>query len=133
RLRAAAEPMAADFDDEGLPKLLFLGTALMTMLTLLLLCRQLPDFFVRSLLWLRTHGRYQLRVVGLQNLPSNGPVVLATNCDRFHECMQIIAATDRYTRFVLFESARDNGPRRPLLRFLAKRVGLIVLRGAKLD
>jgi MFS family permease len=133
QVRLADEPLAAAYDDEGLPRLLFLGTAVITLFTLLVLCRQVPDFFVRSLLWLRTHGRYRLKVVGIHNLPSNGPVILATNCDRFHECMQVIAATDRYARFILFETPSDDGPRRPLLRYLARRVGLIVLRPDRFD
>src|SRR5262249_29673860 len=78
-------------------------------------------------LWLRSHGRYRLKVIGMRNLPSDGPVILATNCDRFESCMQVLAATDRYTRFILLESAADPEPR-PLLRYLARRTGLVVLK-----
>jgi MFS family permease len=128
RLRRADKPQTAAYDDEQLPRYLFLGASAMTLGVLLLLCRQLPDFFVRSLLWLRSHGRYRLKVVGQSNLPSNGAVILATNCDRFHSCMQVLAATDRFTRFVLFETLVGDEEWRPLLRFLAHRTGLIVLR-----
>jgi MFS family permease len=114
------------YDQEMVPRFLFCGASLMTLVILLVLCRQLPDFFVRALLWLRSHGRYRLKVIGLNNLPSDGPAILATNCDRFQSCMQVLAATDRYTRFVLFESAADEEPR-PLLRYLARRTGLVVL------
>src|SRR5260370_36279360 len=99
----------------------------MTLAILYLLCRQLPDFFVRALLWLRSHGRYRLKVIGLHNLPSDGPVILATNCDRFDTCMQVVTATDRFTRFILLESDADVPPT-PLLRYLARRTGLVVLR-----
>jgi MFS family permease len=109
-----------------LPRLLFLAASLLTAATLYLLCRQLPDFFVRSLLWLRSHGRYRLKVVGLNNLPSEGPVILATNCDRFETCMQVVTATDRFTRFILLESDPDERP--PwLIRYLARRTGLVAL------
>jgi acyl-[acyl-carrier-protein]-phospholipid O-acyltransferase/long-chain-fatty-acid--[acyl-carrier-protein] ligase len=109
-----------------LPRLLFLVASLMTAGMLLLLCRQLPDFFVRSLLWLWSHGRYRLKVIGLNNLPSEGPVILATNCDHFESCMQVVTATDRFTRFVLLESDPDERP--PwLLRYLARRTGLMAL------
>jgi 1-acyl-sn-glycerol-3-phosphate acyltransferase len=128
RLRQADKPQTAAHDDEQLPRYLFLGASAMTLGVLLLLCRQLPDFFVRSLLWLRSHGRYRLKVVGQSNLPSNGGVILATNCDHFHSCMQMLAATDRFTRFVLFEAEAEDEEWRPLLRFLAKRTGLVVLR-----
>jgi len=65
-------------------------------------------------------------VIGQHNLPSNGPVILATNCDRFETCMQVVTATDRYTRFILLESEDDERP--PwLLRYLARRTGLVAL------
>ncbi len=132
-VRPSNQPLGVVYNDEGVPRYLFLGTALMTLITLVLLCRQLPDFMVRSLLWLRTQGRHRLKVVGINNLPAEGPVILATNCDRFQECMQVIAATDRHTRFILLERADDEGPRRPLLRYLARRVGLVALRKANLS
>jgi len=111
------------------PAALFLTASLMTVGMLVLLCRQLPDFFVRSLLWLHSHGRYRLKVIGVNNLPSNGPVILATNCGRFESCMQVTAATDRFTRFILLEGpAEPAQPRRPLLRYLARRTGLVALR-----
>ncbi|HEV3080423.1 MAG TPA: MFS transporter [Gemmataceae bacterium] len=109
-----------------IPKILFLVLSFMIAGMLLLLCRKLPDFFVRALLWLRSHGRYRLKVIGQQNLPCDGAVVLATNCDRFETCMQVLTATDRYTRFILLESDEDESP--PwLLRYLARRTGLVAL------
>jgi hypothetical protein len=113
-------------DRMQIPKILFLTLSVLTAGMLLLLCRKLPDFFVRTLLWLRSHGRYRLKVVGVNNLPSDGAVILATNCDRFETCMQVVTATDRFTRFVLLESEDDERP--PwLLRYLAKRTGLVAL------
>jgi MFS family permease len=120
------KPPPDAYDREMVPGFLFIGASAMTLVILVLLCRLLPDFFVRALLWVRTHGRYRLKVIGLNNLPSDGPAILATNCDRFKTCMQVLAATDRYTRFILFESAADEEPR-PLLRYLARRTGLVVL------
>jgi len=114
------------YNKEGLPTYLFLAAALMTLAILLLLCRQLPDFFVRALLWLRSYGRYHLKVIGVNNLPTEGPVILATNCDRFDDCMQVLAATDRYTRFILVDNPADDKPP-PLLRFLARQTGMVVL------
>ncbi|MBV9124859.1 MAG: hypothetical protein JO112_16005, partial [Planctomycetes bacterium] len=125
-VRLAGKPLENAYDQEDVPRFLFVGASLMTLAILILLCIQLPDFFVRSLLWLRSHGRYRLRVVGLPNLPSDGPVILATNCDRFEMCMNVVAATDRFTRFILLENAADPKPR-GLLRYLARRTGLVPL------
>jgi MFS family permease len=118
--------LPAVFNYERLPRYLFIGAALMTLAILILLCRQLPDFFVRALLWVRSRSRYRLRVVGIHNLPTDGPVILATNCDRFESSMQVVAATDRFTRFVLVEDPADREPT-PLLRYLARRTGMVVL------
>jgi len=128
QVQPADTPLDDFHDRERLPRYLFLAAGIMTLAILLLLCRQLPDFFVRALLWLRSHGRYHLKVIGVNNLPSEGPVILATNCDRFDDCMQVLAATDRYARFILVENSADE-KHPPLLRFLAKQTGLIVLPG----
>jgi MFS family permease len=126
RIRPAGEALKPAYNNEALPRLLFIGASLMTLGILILLCRQLPDFFLRALLWLRAQRRYRLKVVGMNNLPSNGPVILATNCDRLEKCLQVITATDRFTRFVLLEG---NGGEQPsgLLRYLAQRTGLVTL------
>jgi MFS family permease len=129
RLRPADEPMEPAYNNEPLPRYLFVGAGLMTLATLLLLCRQLPDFFVRSLLWLRSRSRYRLKVVGVHHLPTEGAVILATNCDRLETVMQVITATDRFTRFVLLERDADD-PASGLLRYLARRTGLVALRPA---
>src|SRR5262249_4887859 len=126
RVQPATAAIVPVYNKEGLPTYLFLAAAVMTLAILLLLCRQLPDFFVRALLWVRSYARYHLKVIGVNNLPTEGPVILATNCDRFDDCMQVLAATDRYTRFILVDNPADNAPR-PLLRFLARQTGMVVL------
>ncbi|MFO0947344.1 MAG: MFS transporter [Planctomycetota bacterium] len=108
-----------------LPSVLFLSASLLTVGMLVLLCRQLPDFFVRAILWINSQGRYHLHVDGLEHLPSDGPVLLATNCERFDQCIQVLAATDRFTRFFLIERHPDEES--PWLRFMAKRTGLMSL------
>jgi MFS family permease len=131
-VRDASLPLSDAYDREMVPRFLFIGASAMTLGILILLCRQLPDFFVRTLLWLRSHGRFRFRVSGTNQLPADGPVILATNCERFQESLQVIAATDRYTRFILLESAADDAPR-PILRYLARRTGLVALRAGTID
>jgi hypothetical protein len=99
---------------------------MMVLAILFLLCRQLPDFFVRALFWLRSLGRFRIKVIGMHNLPPRGPVILATNCDRMDSSMQLVAATDRYTHYLLLEE-KDNRPALPVLRFMARRTGYLVL------
>jgi acyl-[acyl-carrier-protein]-phospholipid O-acyltransferase/long-chain-fatty-acid--[acyl-carrier-protein] ligase len=109
------------------PKILFLALSLLTAIMLLLLCHQLPDFFTRALLWLRSLSRYRLHAVGVNNLPSDGPVILATNCETPESCMQVLTATDRFTRFILVEHSPEG--RLPwLLRYLTQRTHLATLK-----
>jgi MFS family permease len=126
KIRPASQPLKPVYDEENLPQFLFVGAAFMTMGILVLLCRQLPDFFVRSLLWLRSWGRYRLRVVGGNNMPSSGPVILATNCTNIESCLQVLSVTDRFTRFLLLENHEERPG--PFLRLMAKSASLAVLR-----
>jgi MFS family permease len=126
-VRRADKPLRPAFDNEQVPQYLFVGAALMTVATLLLLRREMPDFFMRSLLWLRSVGRGRLEVSGVNNLPPDGPVLLVTNCDRPAGCLRVLAATDRFTRFVLVENGHaDRLP--PVLGYLARRTSLAVVR-----
>jgi hypothetical protein len=126
RIRRADQPLKDVYDQEGLPSYLFIGAAMMVLGILCLLCRQLPDFFVRALFWLRSLGRFRIKVIGMHNLPPSGPVILATNCDRMDSSMQLVAATDRYTHYLLLED-KDNRPALPVLRFMANHTGYLVL------
>jgi MFS family permease len=103
RLRRADEPRRPVYDKHGLPRLFFLGAGLMTLVTLLILWRQLPDLFVRTWLWLRALPDYRLEVAGMLHLPGTGPVLLATNACGAQACREVHAATDRNTHFVLTE------------------------------
>jgi MFS family permease len=120
RVRRADQPLKPVYDYRGLPSWLFFGAAVMTFGILVLLLRKLPDFFVRTLFWLRSLGKFRLKAVNMQHLPTNGPVILATNCNRLEPGLQVVSATDRSTLFVLWEKPEGREPAR-LLRALANR------------
>jgi hypothetical protein len=123
-LRRADQPEPKIYDNEKLPSYLFLGAALMTTGILLALLRKLPDFFVRTLFWMRSLLRFKIKAVGMANLPTEGPVILATNCKDMAGCLQLVSATDRTTRVVLVGDD-ESLPYGPVLRALAKRTSLI--------
>ena len=107
RLRPATEEEKPIHDRRDLPSLLFLSVAVMTLLTFFALRSQLPDLFLRTLLWWRRLGGYGLEVDGMENLPTEGPVLLATNADNLDACLSVLSATDRTTRFVLVQAPGD--------------------------
>ena len=107
RLRPAGEEQKPIYDRRDLPSLLFWSVAVMTLLTFFALRGQLPDLFLRTLLWFRRLGHHGLEVDGMEYLPTEGPVLLATNADNLDTCLSVLSATDRTTRFVLMETAED--------------------------
>jgi MFS family permease len=115
------------YNKEQLPSYLFLGAALMTMGILIALCRKLPDFFLRTVFWFKSLGKFRLKAVGMQHLPTEGPVILATNCEDLQNCLQLVSATDRTTKVVLVEdaSALHAGA---LLIWMARKTNLILVR-----
>jgi MFS family permease len=126
-IRKEGQPLSTIYDNERLPRFLFIGAALMTMGILFLLWYKLPDFFVRSLFWFKSLGKFRLKAVGMENLPTEGPVLLATNCKDMLTSLQLVSATDRTTKVILIDdgSVLQDGP---LLRTLARRASLILIR-----
>jgi len=118
RIRRAGTPLKEVYDNEKLPRYLFLGAALMALGILLLLCRQLPDFITRSAFWLRSLGRFRIRVAGMQHLPTRGPVILASNCATIDSALQVVSATDRCTRFILVENEHERAAA-PVVRLVS--------------
>jgi MFS family permease len=123
-VRPEGRPMAAAYNNEAVPEYLFLGAAGMTTIILVLLVSKLPDFFVRMFYWMRSVGKRQLKAVGMDHLPTSGPVILATNCDHLESTMQMISATDRHVVMILAEKP-DGRDGAPLLRILARRSSLV--------
>jgi MFS family permease len=117
-LRFEGEPQKPAYDQGRLPTLLFVSAAGMTLFTLLLLWREMPDLFLRTVLWFRALGRYRLRPVHVGRLPAKGPVLLVTNAEGREGCLQVLAATDRTARFV-FTPDPGERPLPPLARLLA--------------
>jgi MFS family permease len=107
RIRRADQEPKLFYDESGLPRLLFLGAGLLTLLTLLLLWRQMPDLCFRTLIWLRTQPRYRLEIDGLNHLPDSGPAVIITNAQGVESCLHVVSAADRTTCF-LAETNEDH-------------------------
>ncbi|MSR60687.1 MAG: MFS transporter [Planctomycetaceae bacterium] len=111
-----------------IPRVLLSTMSLLTIVGLAILVRKMPDFFLRTAIWLRAWGHNPLWAVGLDNMPLDGPVILATNCDTFSAALDLIAAVDRFPRVILIERPPADS-RAPLVRALANRTGLISLNG----
>jgi MFS family permease len=123
----------ADLESQmRIPRLLFLAACVCTVGAVLILVRRLPDFFVRSAIWLSAWGHNPLRTSGVEHMPLDGAVILVTNCSTFASALDLIAAVDRHPNIVLIEepgSERDQH----LLRTLAARSCLLAIDGRASD
>jgi MFS family permease len=119
RVRRATEPQRPVYNNSGLPRLLFAGAGLMTLLTLLLLWRLLPGLFLRTFLWLHSLRSFRLELAGMSRLPGDSPVILATDAEDAEACLRILAATDRATRFLMPGPEQAGGAPRWLVRWAA--------------
>jgi acyl-[acyl-carrier-protein]-phospholipid O-acyltransferase/long-chain-fatty-acid--[acyl-carrier-protein] ligase len=101
-----------------IPPMLFISASLITAVVLLLLCWLRPDFLLRAFSWFRIPARRRLRAVNADYVPGNGPLIVATNCERLDQWMHVIAVLDRFTRFVPHDVATKHDQ---LLARLARR------------
>jgi acyl-[acyl-carrier-protein]-phospholipid O-acyltransferase/long-chain-fatty-acid--[acyl-carrier-protein] ligase len=104
------------------PRLLFASTSVMTFGALMYLTRRLPDFYLRTAIWMRALGHNTLRTIGIEHMPTDGPVLLLTNCNKFSAVLDLVAAVDRYPHIILAENGE---PERSWLRKLARRSELV--------
>ena len=69
--------------------------------------RQLPELFLRFLVWILVRVFYRLQVSGLNNVPEKGPVVLAANHVTYVDALILSAALARPIRFVMYYKFAD--------------------------
>ena len=105
-----------------IPPLLFGITSVMTFGSLLFLVHRLPDFYLRTGIWIRARGHNPLRTIGIEHMPTDGPVLLLANCHVFPAALDLVAAVDRYVRLVYVE---ERGAVRSRLQKWAEHAGMI--------
>jgi acyl-[acyl-carrier-protein]-phospholipid O-acyltransferase/long-chain-fatty-acid--[acyl-carrier-protein] ligase len=111
-----------------IPRMLFLTAGVTTIGMMVLLRRLVPDFFLRSVAWMRSYGRVKLQLHQVHNLPGTGPVILLTNAATLREALHVVSTTDRACKFIIVEpptAAAEPGER--ITRFFARRAGYVTL------
>jgi MFS family permease len=114
------------YNNEDVPRALFIGASLMMLVSMGLFSRNLPDFIARALLWVRMVGRKPVRVGNQQHLPTEHAAILVSNCHRFEDAMRLQACIDRRVRTLLAEEQPPQG-KAPIVRFFARLAGMIIL------
>jgi hypothetical protein len=111
-----------------IPRYLFVTASVLTVGMMFLLRRQLPDFFIRSLIWMRSFGRVRPDIVDLDHLPGAGPVVLVTSAATVDDSLHLAAAADRYVRLVVVEDREPAAHGERYLEDLAVRARVLRVR-----
>ncbi len=109
---------------------IFLVLALLNALVAVYIYTVIPDFVLRFVAWAVAHVMYRLHSAGQENIPVEGPAVLAANQVSFVDWLLIASTSARPVRFVMDSSFMEN----PLIRAVARGARVIpVPRGASAE
>lgn len=78
----------------------------------------LPDSLLRLLFWLATNTLYRIRIEGRDNIPEKGGALFACNHMSMVDAMLLIASTDRFIRFLMFQDSYEHPLVKPFARIL---------------
>lgn len=108
---------------------LFLLAAIMNAVVALYIFSLVPEFLMRFLTWLLIHTIYQVEKTGLEKIPDEGAVILASNHISFVDALIIGGCVRRPVRFVMYYKIYQI----PLLHFIFKTARAIPIAGRKED
>ncbi len=80
---------------------MFLLLSIVNLIVAAHLYKVIPEFMLRFLCWIFANAMYRLRVVGRENIPLEGPAVLACNHVSYVDWLIIASASQRPIRFVM--------------------------------
>ncbi|MGH2927558.1 MAG: AMP-binding protein, partial [Solirubrobacteraceae bacterium] len=120
-LIASAALWALDAKFHLNPAEVFLVAAAMSAVVAFELLRRLPDFFLRLLLYPIANVLYRIRVVGKENVPIEGPVLLVSNHVSYIDAVLIAMANERLVRFLMLRQFYEL----PVAHWLFKAMGCI--------
>ena len=108
---------------------LFLCMALANALVALYIFRQVPEFFMRFLIWLLIHSLYRVNKSGLEHIPEQGAAIITPNHVSFVDALILGGCIKRPVRFVMYYKIY----RLPILNFVFRTAGAIAIAGQKED
>ena len=100
------------------PPRLFFVSSLITLAGTIYVIWLLPDSLLRLFFWFLTRTLYRIRVEGRDNIPERGGALFACNHMSMVDAMLLIASTDRFIRFLMFQDSYDHPLVKPFARIL---------------
>jgi len=125
-VRLAHKPLPEHYDSQEVPRYLFLTAGTIMLIILLTLRLRLPDFFLRSAVWLHKAFRRRQQVLGIERLSADS-LILATDCRTFEDFLRVQGALIRPAQFIVTEDPAAPAKAFPLTRYLAKGAGVLFL------
>jgi len=80
--------------------------------------RLLPDSLLRLALWFATRTVYKIRVEGRENIPERGGALLVSNHLSFVDALLLMASTDRFIRFLIFQAIYEHPVVKPWAKIM---------------
>ncbi len=108
---------------------LFGLAALLNALVAIYIYGLVPEFLLRFMAWMLVKAVYRLRTEGIENIPTEGPALLAANHVSFADAVVIMGASPRPIRFVMDYRIFQI----PVLSFIFRHCGAIPIASAKED
>jgi 1-acyl-sn-glycerol-3-phosphate acyltransferase len=93
---------------------LFLISAVLNAVVAIYIFTLVPEFLMRFLVWILIHTIYRVRVTGMENIPEEGPVIVASNHVSYVDPLILGGMIRRPVNFVMYYRIY----RIPLLKFI---------------
>ena len=81
---------------------LFLITAILNAVVAVYIFSLVPEFLMRFLVWILIHTIYRVKVTGIDHIPEQGPVIVASNHVSFADPLIIGGMIRRPVKFVMY-------------------------------
>ena len=107
----------------------FLVLGLLNLVCALVVFSQVPEFFIRFVIWMLSNIFYRVRVEGHKNIPVEGPCFIAANHISFVDWMLLAGAIRRPVHFVMDVSFANL----PGMRYFARNEWVIPIASPKRD
>ncbi len=108
---------------------LFLLIAVMNAVVALYIFRQVPEFFMRFLIWLLIHTLYRVRKQGMHLIPDKGAAIVIANHVSFVDALILGGCITRPVRFVMYHKIYHI----PVLNFIFRTAKAIPIAGQSED
>jgi len=97
---------------------IFLGLGIASAAVTVIVCRQLPEMFVRCVNWILVHTVYRVRVVGKEHVPAKGGALLICNHATYIDASLLLSSIERPIRFLIHRPIYEGKFVKPIARVM---------------